>query len=392
MRIAQIAPIIESVPPEKYGGTERVISALTEELVRRGHEVTLFASGDSITKARLSSVFPTSLRESGIENIYGYNIWSLLHVGVAYQRQEEFDIIHDHNSQNNPVSLPLANISQTPVVMTLHGPLNGDYGFETDGHGYRFFELYNKPHLVTISRKQQQPAPHLNFAGNVYHGLPMEKYPFCKKDQGYLLFVGRIHLYKGVEEKGLCNAIEIAKRLHMPLLIAAKLDTSIKEDVAYFDSVIKPNLSDKIRFLGEVDEKKRNELMSNAFCLIHSINFEEPFGLTLIEAMGCGCPVVAFNKGSIPEIIDEGRTGFVVSGIEEAVSVMPSVKELSRITAREYALKNFSSSRMAKDYEAIYQNILSQHTSTFVTTSFKKPFPRSKRVEALADERLAVVH
>jgi glycosyltransferase involved in cell wall biosynthesis len=378
MRIAQIAPIIESVPPEKYGGTERVISALTEELVKRGHEVTLFASGDSITKAHLSSVYPVSLRKAEIENIYGYNIWSLLHVGVAYQRQEEFDIIHDHNAQNNPVSLPLANISRTPVVMTLHGPLNGDYGYETDGHGYRFFELYNKPHLVTISHKQQLPAPHLNFAGNVYHGLPMNHYPFSEKDDGYLLFVGRIHVYKGVEEKGLSNAIEIATRLDMPLLIAAKLDTSIKEDVEYFNTMIQPHLSEKIRFLGEVDEEKRNQLMSRAYCLIHSINFEEPFGLTLIEAMGCGCPVVAFNKGSIPEIIVDGKTGFVVSGIDEAVAVIPRVADLSRGYAKDYVLQNFSASRMAEDYEMIYQKILAKNQAKFVTTSFRPSLPVKK--------------
>lgn len=358
MRIAQIAPIIESVPPARYGGTERVISALTEELVRRGHEVTLFASGDSKTKAKLVSVYPRCLRDSDVENIYGTNIWSLLNVGLAYQEYASFDIIHDHNSQNNPVSLPLANISDTPVVMTLHGPLDGDYGFNKNGEGYEFFEMYSRPHLVTISNQQKSVAPHLNFAGTVYHGLPMSHYPFSKKHDGYLLFVGRVHLYNGIEEKGLLNAIKVAKMLNMPMYIAAKIDKSCKEDVRYYNEVIKPLLTDGIQFLGEVDETMRNELMSRAMCVLHAINFAEPFGLTIIESMACGAPVIGFNRGSVPEVIKDGVSGYVVNSLEEMAARVQDINKIDRLATRKYALDRFSVGKMADGYENIYERIL----------------------------------
>jgi len=366
MRIAQIAPIIERVPPAKYGGTERIISALTEELVKRGHEVTLFASGDSKTKAKLVSIYPRCLRESEVENIYGTNIWSLLNVGLAYQESKSFDIIHDHNSQNNPVSLPLANLSETPVVMTLHGPLDGDYGFNRNGEGYEFFEMYNRPHLVTISKQQKNVAPHLNFAGTVYHGLPMRHYPFSNEHDGYLLFVGRVHLYNGVEEKGLLNAIKVAKMLDLPMYIAAKVDKSSPEDVFYFKQVIQPLLSDKIQFLGEVDETMRNELMSRAMCVLHPANFAEPFGLTIIESMACGAPVIGFKRGSVPEIISEGVSGFIAEHIEEMAAKVKQIHTISRLATRAYALKRFSVEKMVDGYERIYERILSLRAQKIV--------------------------
>lgn len=351
MRIAQIAPIIESVPPEKYGGTERVIGALTNELISRGHDVTLFASGDSKTSAKLFSVYPTALRKANIENLYGPNIWSLLHVGLAYQLQQgQFDIIHDHNSQNNPISLPIANTSQTPVIMTLHGPLSNDYT--------KAFSFYTKPHLVSISYKQREPAPNLNYIGNVYHGLSLQQYPFQAASSGYLLFVGRVHVQDGIEEKGLHHAIAIAEKLKIPLLIAAKIDVSIKEDVVYFMKKIKPHLSSQIKWLGEVNETLRNKLMSQALCLLHTVNFPEPFGLTLIEAMACGCPVIAFGKGSIPEIIKDNHTGFIVETEQQAIHAIQKIDTIQRLSCRTYALDNFNASRMAQDYERIYQQAL----------------------------------
>lgn len=381
MRIAQIAPIIESVPPKGYGGTERVISALTEELVKRGHEVTLFASGDSETKAELFSVFHTSLRKAHMEDMYGPNIWSLLNVGIAYQMQDQFDIIHDHNSQNNPVSLPLANLSRTPVIMTLHGPLTNGYN--------KAFDFYKKPYLVTISKKQAEPSPDLNYIGNVYHGLPMSYYPYSSQHDGYLLFVGRVHFRHGVEEKGLHHAIDIAERLDLPLMIAARLEPDFPDDVAYFNEKIKPRLKGKIRWIGEVDEAKRNKLMSRAMCLIHSINFPEPFGLTLIEAMATGCPVVAFNKGSIPEIIKDGKTGFVVENSEQAIEAIKKIGTIDKRYCRDYALTNFSAERMAEDYERIYMKatelkafgpVIKRFDSSLVTqqvNSLRKPMRKS---------------
>jgi glycosyltransferase involved in cell wall biosynthesis len=360
MRIAQIAPIIESVPPARYGGTERIISALTEELVRRGHRVTLFASGDSKTKAKLVSVYPRCLRESDVENIYSTNIWSLLNVGLAYQEHKSFDIIHDHNSQNNPVSLPLANLSETPVVMTLHGPLDGDYGFNKNGQGYEYFEMYSRPNLVTISNQQMNVAPHLNFAGTVYHGLPMRHYPYSTKHDGYLLFVGRIHMFRGKEEKGVLNAIKVAKKLDLPMYIAAKVDKSSPDDVTYFNEVVRPELTESIQFLGEVDEAVRNDLMSRAMCVLHPVNFAEPFGLTIIESMACGAPVIGFNRGSVPEVIKEGVGGYVVSSVEEMTEKVKAVDKIDRAKTRAYALERFSVEKMADGYERIYDRLLRQ--------------------------------
>lgn len=363
MRIAQVAPIIESVPPKKYGGTERVISALTEELVKRGHEVTLFASGDSVTSAELTSVYPTSLRESGIKDLYKHNVWSLSNVGLAYQYADQYDIIHDHNSENCPVSLPLANISHTPVVMTLHGALTQKT--------IEKFEFYNRPHLVKISDKQSAPAEHLNYIARIYHGLEMNDYPFNVKPGKYLLFVGRIRYKNGTDEKGLLNAIHIAKKAGLPLKIASKLDDTIPEDVNYFQNMIKPHLSDMIEWIGEVDEKERNRLMANALCLLHPINFEEPFGLTLIEAMACACPVVAFPKGSIPEIVQDGKTGFIASSIDDAVLMIKKLHTIDRLMCRMYALEEYSVERMADEYEDVYYQLLQKplRTSSFTSQS-----------------------
>jgi glycosyltransferase involved in cell wall biosynthesis len=338
MRIAQVVPIAERVPPKKYGGTERVVHDLTEELVKMGHEVTLFATGDSQTSAKLFSVYPVAMREARMRDLYGLNAWTLLHLGIAYSKQDEFDIIHDHLGY---VSLPTANLAQKPVVMTLHGPFTPE-----NRHIYR--ELDN-PFFVTIS-KAQATIPGLHYAGNVYNGLNMDHYPFSEKHKGYLLYVGRISAEKGVH-----HAIEVAMELHLDLIIAAKLE---KVDAPYFDEYIGPYLSEKIRWIGEVDEKERNKLMSEAMCFMHPVIFREPFGLTLIEAMACGCPAVAFNRGSIPEIIDHGKTGFVVNGVEEMIEAVEKIGTIKREDCRKHALENFNAHKMAEGYVAVYQKIL----------------------------------
>jgi glycosyltransferase involved in cell wall biosynthesis len=341
MRIAQIAPIIERVPPKLYGGTERVVHALTEELVRRGHEVTLFASGDSITSARLQSVYPRALREARLKDLYGTNMWGLLNVGVAFQRQEEFDIIHDHN---NFLSLPTANVARTPVVMTMHGPFTPEIR--------RSFQTLRNPFLVTISNSQAYAAPKLHYAGTVHNGLYMRDYPFSDTHDGYLLFVGRISLEKGVH-----FAIEAAQQLNMRLIIAAKLESV---DRPYYREYVEPFLSDQIQWIGEVDQEERNHLMSRALCFLHPVTWHEPFGLTLIEAMACGCPVIAFDKGSIPEIIRNGKTGFVVRDIEGMLDAIGHLDTIDRKRCRRHALKNFSAEKMTDGYEALYKKILSK--------------------------------
>lgn len=342
MKIAQIANIAEPVPPKKYGGTERVVYALTEELVRRGHEVTLFASGDSITAGKLVSVYSSSLRKARIADPYGLNPLALHHIGIAYQKQHEFDIIHDHNWL---ISMPTANVVQTPVVMTMHGAL--------DVINKHLFVDFKNIHYVTVSKAQQEPLNQSISAEVVHNGLPMQSYPFSKEAENYLLFVGRISM-----QKGLHHAIQIAKYLRLPLLIAAKLD---KEEKSYFKKYIEPHLSSDIRWIGEVDEEERNRLMSRALCLLHPVTWREPFGLTVIEAMACGCPVVAFNRGAVPELIHDGKTGYIVEDVEEMITAVKNIKKIQRQDCREYALEKFSVTRMADKYEALYQRIVEKN-------------------------------
>ncbi len=339
MRIAQIAPLAERVPPKKYGGTERVVSVLTDELVRRGHEVTLFASGDSITTAKLHAVYPRSLREAKLKDIYALNYWLLLNIGSAYAMQDQFDIIHDHLT---PISLPTAHLAKTPVVMTMHGP------FTTENR--RIFRVLNKPHIVSISNSQAFTVPNINHAGTVYNGLNMSDYPFGDSHEDYLLFVGRISM-----EKGTHFAIDVAQELDKELIIAAKLD---KSDEAYFKEYIEWQLSDRIRWIGEVDDSERNLLMSKALCMLHPVTWREPFGLTMIEAMACGCPVAAFNHGSIPEIVKTGETGFVVEDLETMIEAIENIHKIDRSSCRRYALENFSGEKMADNYEKLYEKLI----------------------------------
>ncbi|OGH68849.1 MAG: hypothetical protein A2754_03320 [Candidatus Magasanikbacteria bacterium RIFCSPHIGHO2_01_FULL_47_8] len=342
MRIAQIAPLAERVPPHRYGGTERIVHALTEELVRRGHSVTLFASGDSLTSAELVSVYPVSLREARVKDLYGLNIWTLLNIGLVYERQDAFDIIHDHNGY---IGLPIANIAKTPTVITTHGPFTAE--------NRRIFQMLHKPYIVTLSNAQMIPAPGIHYAGTVYNGLPMLEYPFSLENDGYLLYVGRICMDKGTH-----YAIEVARALRLPLVIAAKLEPT---DRPYFHEHVEPFLSEQIRWVGEVTEEERNRLMSRALCFLHPVTWREPFGLTLIEAMACGCPVVAFNHGSSGEVVVHGKTGFVVRDSEEMIEAVINIDKINRADCREHAIKNFSVEKMTDNYESIYTKILEEN-------------------------------
>ncbi len=359
MRIAQIVNPIESVPPQLYGGIERMVHALVEELVEMGHKVTLFASGDSVTSAKLESVVPSSLRVSKIKNVYGMNDYTTLNLVNAFKHADEFDIIHEHT---NSAGMLAGVVSPTPVVSTLHGP------FSTSNR--KLFEaVADRVHLVAISQGQVKPVPHLPIAGVVYNGLPMEDYPFSDQHDGYLLFVGRIS-----EEKGVHHAIEVAQYLNMPLIIAAKLELNHRPDVQYFKEYVEPRLDgQKIKWIGEVDTDQRNQLMSKAKVFLHPVSFREPFGLTLIEAMACGCPIVAFGRGSIRELVLQGKTGFVVEDTEEMVEAVTSIDLIDRRECRRHALENFNAHRMAKGYEQIYQSIIQQRK------------PRSRTAKASAN-------
>lgn len=355
MKIAQIAPIIERVPPKKYGGTERVIHGLTEELIRRGHDVTLFATGDSETSAQLISTYPHALRETFPEPSVRRTIWGHRHVATAYAMRHDFDIIHDHTSW---LAAGLANMSRVPVVMTLHGAFTPET--------IALFESFDNPYLVSISDSQRKPAPDLNYISTVYNGLPLSSYPFSRDHDGYLIFVGRF-----CEEKGPHFAIEVAKRLQLPLILAAKLEDG--ESKIYFDKFIKPHLSDTIRWVGEVDEQERNRLFSKALCSLHPVTWPEPFGLTLIEAMACGTPVIAFDHGAIPEVIRHGSTGFVVNNVDEMTAAVSKLDKIDRRECRRYTLTNFGVEQMVDNYELVYDAIL--EVSQFHHRFMDKKYP-----------------
>lgn len=338
MRIAQIAPLIERVPPKRYGGTERVVHALTEELIRRGHEVTLFATGDSETSARLISPYARSLREARFAQGSAAVSWTLLHASFAYEMRHEFDVMHDHLA---PLSLPIANLSDVPVVVTMHGPFVRE--------NRELFRRLRSPHVVAISEAQARGATGVPIAAIVHNGLPLSGTPLGREPEEYLLYVGRLSMEKGVH-----HAIDVALELDMPLIIAAKLDDV---DHRYYAEFIEPRLSDRVRWVGDVDQEQRDSLMSRARCMLHPALWREPFGLTLIEAMACGCPVVAFGRGSIPEIVRDGVSGFVVSDSEEMADAVLEVGRIDRAACRAYALEHFSAARMADGYEALYARI-----------------------------------
>lgn len=338
MRIAQIAPLVESVPPTLYGGTERVVSWLTEELVAMGHEVTLFASGDSRTTARLVPVVPRSLRLSGIHDSTAYNILMLDQVAA---RQHEFDVLHFHIDFFH---YPLFRGMAHKTVTTLHG--RQDIPGLADIYG-----AFPQMPLVSISNHQRRPLPPVNWRGTVYHGLPEGLLKEGKGDGGYLAFLGRI-----CADKGVLPAIEIARRTGMKLKVAAKVDPA---DQGYFDSQVAPVLahSPHVEFIGEINDARKSEFLGNAKAVLFPISWPEPFGLVMIEAMACGTPVIAFNWGSVPEVMDDGLTGFVVEDVDGAVAAVKKLDRLFRPSIRSRFEERFSARAMAREYVRIYSEL-----------------------------------
>ncbi len=328
----------EAVPPKLYGGTERVVSFLTEELVRRGHEVTLFASGDSETSARLVPCVPRALRLD--PNSKDWISAHILQLEEVVRRAGEFDFIHFHL---DTLAFPFARRISTPHLSTLHGRLD----LPELGPLYREFREHP---VVSISNDQRKPLPFANWVGTVYHGLPGDLLRFRPGPGSYLAFLGRIS-----PEKRPDRAIEIARRAGIPLKIAAKVD---KADQDYFQEVIKPLLDDPlVEFVGEVDEKGKQEFLGNALALLFPIDWPEPFGLVMIEAMACGTPVVAFRRGSVPEVMEDGVTGFVVDTVDQAVKAVERLGALDRAACRRVFEERFTVERMARDYLRLYAKV-----------------------------------
>lgn len=336
MRIAQVAPLIESVPPRLYGGTERVVAFLTDELVRQGHQVTLFASGDSTTSARLIAPWPSALRFGGS----GHDDLAplVLMLEDVATRAHEFDIVHFHVGH---LHFPLARRLATAHVTTLHGRLDIP-------ELVPLYEAFADMPVVSISDAQRTPLPGAGWAGTVYHGLPPDLLRFSPGPGSYLAFLGRISPEKRVD-----RAIAIAVACGEPLRIAAKVD---RADRAYFEQEIRPLLDHPlIQFIGEIDEAAKSEFLGHARALMFPIDWPEPFGMVMIEALACGVPVVAFRGGSVPEIIDHGATGFVVDTLEEAIAATRRVATLDRRQCRAVFERRFSASRMATDYLRLYE-------------------------------------
>jgi glycosyltransferase involved in cell wall biosynthesis len=340
MKIAQIAPLIESVPPRLYGGTERIVSYLTDELVQLGHEVTLFASGDSVSLANLISCAPIALRlDPNVRDIIPYY---MLMLDRVRQHADEFDILHFHIDQFHfPLFRPIAG----RTVTTAHGRQ------DLPDLKALYFGFGDMP-LVSISDSQRQPVAKANFVGTVYHGIPTALHtPTYHPRGGYVAFLGRIS-----PEKRPDRAIRLAQTLGIPLKIAAKVD---KADDAYFREKIAPLLNQPgVEFIGEINEREKTAFLGQAQALLFPIDWPEPFGLSMIEAMACGTPVLAFRHGSVPEIVDQGVTGLIVDSMEEAVRMLPHVLTLDRHTVRRRFEERFSATRMAKDYVAVYQSLL----------------------------------
>jgi glycosyltransferase involved in cell wall biosynthesis len=341
LRIAQVAPLQESVPPRLYGGTERIVSYLTETLVSAGHAVTLFASGDSCTSARLVPCCASALRLAGCSDVLA---WTLAMIDQVAHRAHEFDLVHFHVDY---LHLPISKRERYRHVTTLHGRLDlPDI--------VPIFARFADAPLVSISDAQRQPLPDLAWQGTVYHGFPEELYHLEPRRGDYLAFLGRIS-----PEKRLDRAIEIAGRAGYRLRVAAKLDRADRE---YFTTTIAPLLRQPhVEYLGEIAERDKQELLGGALALVFPIDWPEPFGMVMVEAMACGTPVIAYRCGSVPEVIDHGVTGFICDDLDQAVAAVERVHELSRATCRRVFEQRFTAARMTHEYVSIYRRML-DHT------------------------------
>lgn len=345
MKIAQVAPLWEQVPPPAYGGVELVVSRLTDELVRRGHEVTLFASGDSQTLARLESVYPRAIRLD--PTVKDYQAYEMLELSRVYEQASDFDIIHSHVGC---AALPFSRFVKTPTLHTLHGSFTAD--------NQHLFKHHAQQAYISISDAQREPSPNLRYVRTVYNGIDPQDYPFHAQPQDppYLAFLGRLS-----PEKGPHHAIAIAKQTGMCLKMAGKIDIVDRE---FFEQEIAPHIDgQQIEYLGEATHADKVELLGNAAVTLFPITWREPFGLVMIESMCTGTPVIGLNLGSVPEVIAHGKTGFVCTSIEEMIAAIPSALSLDRQACRDHVVSRFSVMQMVNGYEAAYQQVLEERAS-----------------------------
>ncbi len=341
LHVAMLAPISWRVPPRHYGPWERVVSLLTEGLVARGVAVTLFATADSLTRATLVGTCPRPCSE---DDMLDPKVWECLHISQVFERASEFDLIHNHFDF---LPLSYSRLIDTPVVTTIHG--------FSSPRILRVYQEYNaSSHYVSISDADRSPK--LDYLATVHHGIALDEFTLQENSDGYLLFFGRIH-----PEKGTAEAIEVARRTGRRLIIAG-----IVQDQAYFDSEVAPHIDgDRVCYLGSVGPDKRVEVLSGAEALLHLIGFDEPFGLSMVEAMACGVPVIAIGRGSVPEIVVNGETGFIVTDVDGATAAVQRIDEIDRAAARKRVERHFSTERMADGYLRVYEDVL------------RSPYPRT---------------
>jgi glycosyltransferase involved in cell wall biosynthesis len=343
MRIAQIAPLWERVPPFRYGGSELIVSLLTDELVRRGHEVTLFASGDSITKANLKAVHERALRLD--EKIKEPGLYEQMMLYQIYQQAHHFDIIHSHVGC---AALPYSGFVKTPTVHTMHGIFTPD--------NEKMFRQFAWQPYISITEAQREPRLGLNYVHTVYNGINPDVYPLQEEptQPTYLAFVGRLSPEKGPE-----GAIKIARALGLPLKMAGKVDAV---DRVYYNEQLKPLIDgEQIQYLGEVSHQEKVQLLGGATVTLFPITWREPFGLVMIESMATGTPVVGMAMGSVPEVIAHGKTGFVCHSLEKMIEVVPEAMKLDRKTCRDYVVNRFSVETMVNEYERAYKMVLGRN-------------------------------
>jgi len=369
-----VAPLIESVPPARYGGTERVVHVLTEELVRRGHDVTLFASGDSRSSARLIPCSDRALRtDPDVQDSVAY---TLIEMGEVYSRADDFDIIHNHNDY---LGFSFARLSSTPTITTTHGRLDLS-------EVRRIYGYYREQRLVSISHDQRTWLPDANWVGTVHNAIDIGNYHFRPDPGDYLVFLGRIS-----PEKRPDRAIEIARDVGMRLIIAAKVD---KVDQDYFDHAIEPLIRHNrslIEFIGEVDEQGKDELLGGAWAYLFPVDWPEPFGLTMAEAMATGTPVIGPRMGSVPEVVADGKTGFVCDKLSEMIEAVRRVEEIDRRACREHVEQNFSPTAIAEGYERVYEAVVERGTEPVsAPTAIGTPPPSRDTVDEAASRGRAL--